>query len=202
MRDDVGHVVLEGRNRDVMDHHERIHGAGFRRAWSIRISTNSNAGRKLGAASGIFRNRGSAALKARALCMRPKMAASRYPVSVAVWYNPPSLRPPQQHGALAAFAAYQRDLRISHLAAGGAIIGMRAVAKIVDHAFGAQLLDRLDHVVEAREYAPRTAGRRGCSPAARRRGDCGPPSTHPPISPFFTRPKSSMWVMHMNVKGS
>ncbi len=57
VRYDVRHVVLESGNRHVMHDHERIHGAGFAELGPVRISRNSNADRKLGAASEIFRNR-------------------------------------------------------------------------------------------------------------------------------------------------
>src|ERR1044072_2563733 len=99
-----------------------------RRASSSRISTSSNAGRKPGAASEISGNHRSAERKARALYNEPKMAGSRDPQSVAASNNLPWLSSPQQHGALAALTADERDLRISDLAAAGAVVAMLAVA--------------------------------------------------------------------------
>src|SRR5262249_45367580 len=65
-----------------------------------------------------------------------------------VWCILASLSPPQKHGALAALAAYERDVWVAHLPARSSVVGVSAVTQIVNDAFGAQLLNRFDHVIE------------------------------------------------------
>jgi hypothetical protein len=77
------------------------------------------------------------------------MVASQYPVLVVVWYILASLSSPQKHGALATFPAYERDLRVAHLPASSSVVGVSTVTEIINDPFGAKLLDRFDHVIEA-----------------------------------------------------